>query len=136
MRRAFFVTVFLSVMAGCQLPPEQVPLKPLPDDGIPEGYSDLVKRARLQAGSANVAFYENKWTDLQNAAQGLQKTAVFLTKASAVPARHKDTLPVESGDLGKEAARLKDAAVAEDVKRATESMQKIQLMVRQLGIQD
>jgi hypothetical protein len=136
MRRALVVAVFLAVVAGCQLPPEQVPLKPLPDDGIPEGYSDLVKRARLQAGSANIAFYENKWTDLRNAAEGLQKTSAFLTKASAVPLRHKDTLPVESGDLAKEAARLKDAAGAEDVKKATESMQKIQLMVRQLGIQD
>jgi len=136
MRRALVLSMFLFGALSCQLPPEQMPLKPLPDDGIPEGYTDLVKRARLQAGSANVAFYENKWADLRDAAQGLEKTAVFLAKSSSIPARHKDTLAVESGDLGKEAVKLKEAAAAEDVKKATEAMQKIQLVVRQLGIHD
>jgi len=102
MRRALLLGLFLSTLAACQLPPEQVPLKPLPDNGIPEGYADLVQRASVQAGSANVAFYENKWTDLQDAAEGLHKTAVYLAKASGVPARHKDTLAArQKQDAGK-----------------------------------
>jgi hypothetical protein len=135
MRRALFLGLLVS-LTGCQLPPEQVPLKPLPDNGIPEGYADLIRRARVQAGSANVAFYENKWTDLQDAAEGLRKTAAYLAKSSSVPARHKDTLPVEAGDLGKEATRLKEAAASQDEKKATDAMQKIQLMVRQLRSDD
>jgi len=136
MRRALLLGLFLSVLAGCQLPPEQVPLKPLPDNGFPEGYADLVKRARLLAGSANIAFYENKWADLQDVAEGLSKTAIYLAKSSTVPVRHKDTLPVEAGDLGKEAARLKEAAAKQDEKKVTEALQKIQLMVRQLRPED
>ena len=136
MCRALLVSLLFLVLAGCQTPPEQAPLKPLPEGGPPEGFSDLVKRARVQAGAANEAFYINKWSDLEDAAKGLDQTARFLTKATGVPNRHRHTLAVEAGDLGKEAAKLREAALAQDERRATDALQRIQLMVRQLRAED
>ena len=55
---------------------------------------------------------------------------------TGVPNRHRDTLAVEAGDLGKEAAKLREAALARDERRATDALQRIQLMVRQLRAED
>src|SRR5262249_55519468 len=123
-------------IAGCALPPEQVPLKPLPENGPPQAYADLITRARVQATAANEAFYVNRWTDLEDAAKGLEQTARFLSKATEVPAKHKDTLAVEAGDLGKEAGKLREAAKAQEVKQATEALQRIHLKVRELRPDD
>ncbi len=136
MNRARFTALFLFALAGCQLPPERVPLKPLPEDGPPQPYADLVGRARVQATAANEAFYINKWSDLEDAAKGLELTARVLGKATEVPAKHKDTLPVEAGDLGKEAVRLREAAKAQEVRQTTEALQRINLKVRELRPED
>jgi hypothetical protein len=132
MNRARITAVLLFILVGCQLPPERVPLKPLPEDGPPQCYVDLVGRARAQATAANEAFYINNWPDLEDAAKGLEITAQVLGKAADVPPAHKDTLPIEAGDLVKEAAKLREAAKAQDVRQATETLQRINLKVREL----
>ena len=132
MKRTRIPALFLFVLVGCQLPPERVPLKPLPEDGPPQPYGDLVTRARAQATAANEAFYVNNWPDLEDAARGLELTARVLDKATDVPAKHKEILPGEAGDLGKEAAKLREAAKGKDVRQATETLQRIHLKVREL----
>src|SRR4051812_31855778 len=132
MNRALSALVLSLFLAGCQLPPERVPVKPLPEDGQPLTYADMVLRARAQATAANEAFYVNRWTDLEDAAHGLEQTARYLGRASEVPPRHKDTLPVEAGDLGKEAIKLRDAAKSQQTKEATDALQQINLKVREL----
>ena len=57
----------------------------------------------------------------------------FLAQAENVPARQKDTLVVVSGDLSKEAGRLRQAAREKNVEAANESLRKLQLTVRQLS---
>jgi hypothetical protein len=136
MSRALFAGLFLLTVVGCALPPEQVPLKPLPENGMPLGFADLKVRARLQATAANEAFYDNKWSALEDAAKGLELTAQHLAKAADPPARHKDKLDVEAGDLGKEAAKLRQAAKEQDEKKANEAMQRLNLKVRQLCAED
>jgi len=131
MNRAL-VCAFLVLLAGCTLPPERIPLKPLPEDGPPMSYADLMTRARLQAGAANDAFYINKWSDLEDAAKGLEQTARFLGKATEIPPKHKDSLPVEAGDLGKEAIRLRESAKNQDVKQTNDILQQINLKVREM----
>jgi hypothetical protein len=131
MSRTVWFPAFLLAL-GCTLPPEQVPIKPLPEDGPAQPYADLVGRARMQATAANEAFYVNRWSDLEDAARGLEQTARFIGKAADVPGKHKDTLVVETSDLGKEAVRLRDAARDHDTKQATESLQRINLQVRGL----
>lgn len=132
MNRALCFSLFLLSVAGCQLPPEVAAVKPLAEDGPPQPYVELVSRARSQAKAANEAFYINRWSDLEDAARGLEQTARFLGKATDIPARHKDTLAVEAGDLGKEAAALRDGAKTQNIKQVTDSMQKLNLKVREL----
>jgi len=136
MKRARIAALFFFALLGCQLPPERVPLKPLPDDGPPQAYADLVGRARAQATAANEAFYINNWPDLEDAAKGLELTARFLGKAADIPAKHKDNLPTEAGDLSKEALRLREAAKAHDARQTTETLQRINLRVRELRPED
>src|SRR5262249_35887225 len=79
-------------------------------------------------------FYVNKWADLDDAARGLEQTARFFTKATDVPPKLKDILPVAAGDLGKEAGKLREAAKAQDPKLANESLQRINLKIRELRL--
>jgi hypothetical protein len=136
MNRARITALLFFALVGCQLPPERVPLKPLPDDGPPQPYIDLVNRARAQTTAANEAFYINNWPDLEDAAKGLELTARHLGKAADVPGKHKDTLPNQSGDLVKEASKLREAAKVQDVRQATESLQRIHLKIRELRPED
>ena len=132
MRRALRSGVFLLLVVGCQLPPERLPLMPLPEDGPPLSYADTITRARAQAMAGTEAFYVNRWGDLEDAARGLEQTARFLLKAGDVPVRHRDSLAVKAGDLGKDALKLRESAKARDVKTANELLQRIHLTLREL----
>jgi hypothetical protein len=133
MKRAICV-VALCLAAGCVGPGERTPLKLLPDDGPPMPYAELLTRARAQANLAVDASYVDNWTELEDAARGLEQTAKFLPKASEVPAKQKDSLAVIAGDLGKEAGLLRDAAKAKDVEKTTASLTRLQQTVRKLRI--
>jgi len=134
MSRLLASALGLFLVAGCQLPPEQVALKPLPEDGSSLPYADLTSRTRAQVDAAREAFYEDKWTSLEESGRVLQQTSRLLIKTTDIPARHKDSLAVEAGDLNKEASKLRDAAKAHDVKAANESLQQLHLLVRQLSV--
>jgi hypothetical protein len=95
----------------------------------------LLTRARLQATAVTEAFQVNNWADMEEAARGLEQTARFLVKATDVPAKQKDTLPVLAGDLGKEAARLREVVKEKDVKQANEVLQRIHLKLRDLRLE-
>ncbi len=134
MSRFLAIAFTLVAIAGCQLPPEQVALKPLPEDGTPVPYADLSNRTRAQVDAAREAFYEDRWSTLEDSGRILQQTSRLLIKTTDIPARHKDTLAVEAGDLNKEATKLVDAAKSKDVKAANESLQHLHLLVRQLSV--
>jgi hypothetical protein len=132
MGRVLLPFILLVALVGCAVPPERVAPPLLLDENVPLPYAQLVGRARSQAIAANEAFYVNNWNDLEDAAKGLEQTARVLTKATDVPPRHKDLLPVEAGDLGKEAVSLRLAARAKETTQATTALQRIQLKVREL----
>ena len=136
MNRALVTAIFLLGFTGCQLPPEQAALKPVPDDALPKTYADLLTRARAQAEAANGAFYLNRWSTLEDAARGLGQTAERLAKATDAPLKHRVKLTVEAGDLGLESAALLKAAQAQNEKQANEVMQRINLKVRELRAED
>jgi len=133
MKRLLLVGCLL-LAVGCAVPPERVALQRLPENGPPLPYAELLTRARAQATVATEAFYVNRWPDLEDAAKGLEQTARFLAKAEDVPAKQKDVLPVISGDLAKEAAGLREAAQAKNVKASTDALQRIHLKVRELRL--
>ncbi len=119
-------------LVGCATTGERVALRPLPEDAGPLPYAELLTRARAQAGAANEAFYVDRWDDLQDAARGLEQTARFLPKAIEVPANQKEKLSGVAGDLAKEATVLREAAKVKDVKKATDSLQRVHFAVRSL----
>lgn len=135
MRKLWMLGSLLLALAACQVSPEKS-LVPLPDKvtGLP--YGRLLERARVQATQANEASYDNKWSTLIEAAQGLEQTAQFMMKAEDVPAKHRDTLATASNDLGKLAASLKLAAEAKDIKKTDSIMANIHAKVREMRLGD
>jgi hypothetical protein len=134
MLRSLSVGALVLLFAGCQSPAERLPINRLPDDSPPLPYAELLTRARMQASAANEAFYVNRWSDLVDAAQGLEQTARFLPKATEVPAAHKEKLPDRASQLGKDAGTLHQAADAQDVQKANEALQRVNLQVRELRL--
>lgn len=132
MSRILTCGVAIVLLCGCQLPPEQVPLKPLPEDGSAIPFADLVTRTRAQVDAAREAFYEDNWTFVAEAGRILEKTAQLLPKTTEVPSGQRDSLAVQAGDLAREAQRLTEAARGKDVKSANEALQRLHLIVRQL----
>ncbi len=134
MLRLLLVGGVAAALCGCQLPPDRAALRPLPDEIQPLPYAELLTRARAQASLATEAFYVNRWNDLEEAAQGLEQTARYLPRAEDVPPANKDVLGVVSGDLGKEAVALRDAAKAQDVKKTNDVLTRVHLKVRELRL--
>jgi hypothetical protein len=134
MLRRLAPAVFLLFLAGCQSPAERLPINRLPEDSPPLPYAELLTRARMQASAANEAFYVNRWSDLEENAQGLEQTARFLAKATEVAAAQKEKLPDRASNLGKEAGKLRQAAQAQDVPKANEALQRVNLQVRELRL--
>ena len=134
MLRSVSLPAFVLFLVGCQSPAERLPINRLPDDSPPLPYAELLTRARMQASAANEAFYVNRWSDLEEAAQGLEQTARFLLKATEVPAAQKEKLPDRASNLGKEAGKLRQAGQAKDVPKANEALQRVNLQVRELRL--
>jgi hypothetical protein len=135
MKRAFATGALLLILAGCQTT-ERLPLAPLPPEGQSVTYAELYQRARRQTEMANAAFYDDRWDELADVASGLVQTAKYLTKATEVPAGQKDALPELVGDLGKDAGKLRQAALSKKVKDVTDIMQRITLKIRELKPQE
>jgi predicted translin family RNA/ssDNA-binding protein len=94
----------------------------------------LLTRARAQVNAAIDASYVNNWSELDDVARGLEQTAKFLPKATELPAKQKDTIVVIAGDLGKEAAELREAAKAKDVDKTDDTLKRLHQTVRKLRI--
>ena len=133
MKRASTLGVFFLFTLGCAIAEErQALVAPLPEDSVPQPYVKLLRRARAQALAVTDALYVDDWDEADAAAKGLEQTARFLNKATEVPAKQKDNLPVISGDLGKEAGTLRELVKGHDSKKADEVMQRINLKIREL----
>jgi hypothetical protein len=131
MKQVVAAGFLLLILAGCQTT-ERLPLAPLPPEGQPVTYAEMYQRARRQTELANAAFYDDRWDELADTASGLVQTAKYMTKATDVPPSQKDTLPVLVGDLGKDAGKLREAAIGKKVKDVTDIMTRITLKIREL----
>jgi hypothetical protein len=136
MRRILLSVLVLSLVQGCQLPPERVPIQPLPEGGPPLPYAELLTRARAQAMAATEAYYVNRWTDVEDMGKAIEQTAKYLAKAEEVPAKNKDNLNELSGDLAKEAKKLREAAAARNIDATNEALKSLNARVRALRLTD
>jgi hypothetical protein len=132
MMRFMVFGLCLLCLTACRLPPDRVPLKPLPEDGQVYAYEEIVSRARALATTALEAFYVDNWTDLEDAARGLEQSARFLPKTSHQPVKQKDKLVAEAAKLRKEAVSLRTAAQAKNAVSANQVLQRINLQIRML----
>ncbi len=132
MRRSCCLAALLLV-AGCQaIPDTHRPVQPLPLDGPPLSYREVISRARTLATQATEAFYVDQWADVEKAAVNLEDTARYLPKTADVPAVQKTSLEARSQTLVQESLALREAAKSRDEKKTTEAMQRINLLVREL----
>ena len=138
MRRMLICAALLPALMSCQSGPETrtAPLTPLPEKVTPIPYGRLLERARSQTKQATEAFYVDNWSDLEDAARGLEQTAQYLAQAEDMPAKHKDMRATMSGDLGKLAKNLGEAAKKKDVKDTTDILTKIQVAVREMRLSE
>ena len=135
MSRTSLVLLAVLTIAGCRLPEHEAVIKPLPE-GQSYAYQDLLVRARAQAMAAVEAFYIDAWADLGDAAAALEQTSRFLPKTTQIPDAIKDKLGAETEQLRKDATKLGDAARAKDVRAANDALQRINLRIRELRVED
>jgi hypothetical protein len=133
MRRILLLGSLLLALSACTAP-ERVPLQPLPENGPPVPYAELLTRARIQATGATEAFYVNKWSEVEDAARGLEQTARFLPKSEDVPPAQKENLTAICTSLGTDATKLREAAKAQNEKAANETLQRLNLAIRELRL--
>ena len=123
--------IILLGVAGCSLS-EREGQTPLPENAPPLGYSEMINRARGQAGAALDAFYIDAWVDLEQAAQRLEQTARLLPRTINIPEAFKGKVEPEAELLRKDAVQLGEAARARNANQANEAMQRINQRIRQL----
>ncbi len=133
MRRILLLGSLLLSASACAVP-ERVPLQPLPENGPPLPYAELLTRARIQATGATEAFYVNKWSEVEDAARGLEQTARFLPKSEDVPPTQKENLTAICTSMGTDATKLREAAKAQNEKAANETLQRLNLTIRELRL--
>lgn len=130
MRRAIPFTVLF--LCGCQALQEPNRLQPLPADGTPIAYREVVQKARGCATAATEAFYIDNWAGVEAAATQLEQTAQYLPRSTEIPSARQASLEAAVTVLKKEAQTLRAAATAKDETKTNEALQRIHLRVREL----
>jgi hypothetical protein len=129
--RCALVLIPVVTLLGCRAV-ERATLQPLPEVTTPLPFADLVARARLQAMSANEAFYIDQWGEVDAAARGIEQSARFLKQATAVPPTRTGDYVARADALAREASRLGEAARARDANGVSAALQRIHTLVREL----
>jgi hypothetical protein len=135
MKRILLSGLF-ALTLGCAVPAERMPLQPLPENGQVLPYAELLTRVRSQSRAALGAYYLDHWAEVEDLAKGMEQTARFLSKAEDIPKTKKDVLTEVSGDLAKNAKRLREAAAAKNAKDTSAALQQIYEKVRELRLED
>ncbi len=135
MRRQFFLLAFVLTLgfSGCRSL-ERDGQMPLPENGLPLPYHDMLSRARGQSASALDAFYIDAWFDLEQAAGRLEQSARLLPKSTMIPEKVKPKLAEECELLRQDATKLAEAARKKDSAQANEAMQRINQRIRELRL--
>ncbi len=130
----FQLGLYLSIVGCAATTADHSSIAPLPENGGPRPYSELLIRFRSQATVATECYYTNDWDSLQVAAKGMVQTASFLNNAFEVPASVKESLSKIAPDLGLESNLLVQAAKNRDEKIVNTTLQKIHQQIRQLRL--
>src|SRR6266851_4601628 len=81
--KSFRMSIPQGMLDGSQS--EKSLVSPLPGDGQPIPYGDLIGRSQYQADAAAEALQQKKWKDLKSLAESLQETSQRFEIATKVP---------------------------------------------------
>ena len=132
--RILQVGFFLSIVGCAATTADHTTIAPLPENGSPRPYAELLARIRSQATVATECYYTNDWDALQMAAKGMAQTSSLLNNASDVPVAAKESLSKIAPDLALESNLLLQAAKNRDEKTVNTTLQKILQQIRQLRL--
>lgn len=126
---------FLVVLSGCQTP-ERAAIQPLREEGKPIPYPDLVLRAHSQVSAAQEFFFQDSWSEVEQAADALEQTARLLGKLepAEIPAPLKEGFPRHLEELTRAVADLHAAAKTRDIQASSEAFRKINVKVREIRV--
>src|SRR5262245_23933769 len=102
--------------------PERLSVPPLPVDGEPIPYADLLIRLRAHSGSANEAFFTDNFEALAARAADIERAASFLPKATDPPKTARGRLEEGAAKLASEAKALGEAAKTRNEDRIREAL--------------
>ena len=123
--------VSLIALLGCASADKITPVV-IPEDGSTTDYSEFLPRMRVLAWRATEAFYRDRWDELEEAAQNLEKAVRVLKQSKNVPVRVQTVLSTRCDTLIAECGHLKSAAHDKAAEPASDYLQKIHVLIREL----
>jgi hypothetical protein len=104
----------------------------IPEDGTAVNYEEFLPRLRTLAWRGTEAFYRDRWDELDDAMITLDRAVKVLEKANNVPARVQPELASRCQNLIAECAKVRDAAKTRSEAAASDHLQKIHVLIREL----
>ena len=129
MRRTMILFACSLSSISCNADGERLTVPPLPQDGSPLPYAQVLSRLAAQTNSAKEEHFLNHWDGVVEAATALERSNSYLLKAPDLSPAHKATIEKTSGEINGEIIKLRDAARRKD---QTESLELIRLLHNQI----
>jgi len=130
MGRYIFVAA-IAVVFGCSSSEKIAPVV-LPEEGASTDYVDFLPKLRTLAWRATEAFYRDRWDELDDAAQSLERAVKVLKQSKNVPPRVQGELATRCEKLTAECGQLREACRTRAVNGASEHLQQIHILIREL----
>jgi Tat protein translocase TatC len=109
-------------------------MSPLPGDGQPIPYGDLIGRSQYQADAAAEALQQKRWKDLKSLAESIQETSQRFEVATKVPENDQAELGNWAEKLAAEARNLASSADDEKIGRSEVALGQIQDLLDDKGM--
>ncbi len=130
--RSYGFIVLALISLSCISDAEKVPLPPLPVDGAPLSYNEVLARLVAQTNSARDEHFLNHWDRLAEIALALEQSAIYLPKSTNVPPSRQATLAQDSASLIQNIRLLQTTARLREETKALEAIRRIHNQIREL----
>lgn len=125
------VLSLLGLSLGCTTT-DRITTVAIPEDGTAVDYAEFLPRLRTLAWRATEAYYRDRWDELDEAVVTLERAVKVLAQAKNVPARVQPELSTRCQNLIAECSRVHDAATTRSESAASDHLQKIHVLIREL----
>ncbi|MFL5327800.1 MAG: hypothetical protein ACJ8C4_02710 [Gemmataceae bacterium] len=104
----------------------------IPTDGANTDYVEFLPQLRSLAWRTTEAFYRDRWDELDEAAQTLDRAIKVLPQSKNIPQRLQADLPARCTVISEECAKLRQASRERSAAAASDHLQKIHVAIREL----